>query len=233
MTEELGFDEGFRDGAAGDSDKGLVGAGAEVVNGAGDQFLAGAAFAGNQNRGIEIGYAADQLIDALHGGAGSDDAIALFRILDARLRIVQLLFERRGLAGAAEHGLQVANRRRPARVAKGAGTHQLERRGTQTVLGHEDGRDVGSDEAARARDARLQRVFMAVQIEEQDIAASRGNQGVHPLSVGLEQNLEVFPKSRGKERLQRAVLGINSHSGHDCRAIQLAEFTMLCWRLAM
>ena len=71
VAEEFGFNQGFGDGAAGDGDEGLVGAGAEIVNGAGDQFLAGAAFAGDQNRGIEVGDAADQLIDALHAAGWS------------------------------------------------------------------------------------------------------------------------------------------------------------------
>ena len=93
VAEELGFDEGFWNGAAGDSDKGAVGAGAEVVNGAGDQFLTRAAFAGDEHGGVEIGHAAHKLIDALHAGAGADDAIAGGGVLDALLHIVQLLLE--------------------------------------------------------------------------------------------------------------------------------------------
>ena len=76
VAEELGFDEGFRNGAAGNGDERLVGARAQVVNGAGDEFLAGAAFAGDQHRGVEVGDAADQLINALHLRAGADDAVA-------------------------------------------------------------------------------------------------------------------------------------------------------------
>ena len=96
---KLGFDEGFRDGSAGDSDKGLVDATAEIVNGAGDELLAGSAVAGDENGGVEIGYAAHQLVDALHAGAGTDDAIAIAGLFDALLDAVQLLLERRGLAG--------------------------------------------------------------------------------------------------------------------------------------
>jgi hypothetical protein len=36
---------------------------AHIVNGAGDQFLAGAAFAGHKHGGVQIGYAVDHLID--------------------------------------------------------------------------------------------------------------------------------------------------------------------------
>ena len=46
------------------------------MDGAGDQFLAGSAFAGDQHRGIEIGDAADELIDALHLRAGADEPVA-------------------------------------------------------------------------------------------------------------------------------------------------------------
>ena len=68
VAEELGFDQGLGNGAAGDGDERLLGARAEVVNGAGDQLLAGAAFAGDEHGGIEIGDAADELVNALHAG---------------------------------------------------------------------------------------------------------------------------------------------------------------------
>src|SRR5208283_3108109 len=41
VAKEFGLDQGLRDRAAGDGDEGLVGAAAEVVDGAGNQFLAG------------------------------------------------------------------------------------------------------------------------------------------------------------------------------------------------
>ena len=69
--------------------KGLLARAAEIMNGAGDQFLAGSAFAGDEHGGVEIGDAAHQLIDALHAGAGSDDAIAGARLLDALLHAVR------------------------------------------------------------------------------------------------------------------------------------------------
>ena len=83
VAEQLGFNEGFRNGAAGDGHKRAAGAGAEIMDGAGDQFLAGAAFAGDQHRGVEIGDAAHELIDALHLRAGADEAVAAGRLFQA------------------------------------------------------------------------------------------------------------------------------------------------------
>ena len=38
------------------------------------------------------------------------------------------------------------------------------------------------------------------------------DQAVHPVAVGLEQDLEVLTKGRRKKRLQSAVFGIQSNS---------------------
>jgi hypothetical protein len=145
------------------------------------------------------------------------------------LHAVQLLLERGGLAGAAEHGLEVAHGGRAAGVAEGSGADQLKGGRSQAVVGHKDGRDVRGDEAARAVDAGLQGVFVGTQIEDQNIAVSGSDQGIHRLAVGLEQDLEVFTKGRRKKRLQRAVFGVQPNSRHARSVIQLAGFAVLLW----
>ena len=114
-------------------------------------------------------------------------------------------------------------------VAEGSGADQLECGGAQAVVGHQDGRDIGGDEAARAVDAGLQGVLVGIQIEDQDIAAPGSNQGIHPLPVGLEQNLEVLTKGRRKKWLQGAVFRIKSNSCHSRAVFQLAGFTVPLW----
>ncbi len=59
MTEQFGFNQSLRDGAAGNRDKGALGARAHIVDGPRDQFLAGSALACHQHGGIQIG-------DAMH-----------------------------------------------------------------------------------------------------------------------------------------------------------------------
>ena len=93
---------------------------------------------------------------------------------------------------------------------------------------------VGTLEAMRRR-AQSMRVCREsswrIQIEDQDIAAPGRNQRFHPLSVGLEQNLEIFTKGRRKKRLQRSVFGIQSNSCHVPTVIQLTAFTVPLWEL--
>ena len=79
VAEDLAFDEGFRDGGAVDGDKGLVLAGRKLVDGAGDQLLAGAAFAGDEDRGGAGGDQLDEAEDLLHLGRGADQASRAFR----------------------------------------------------------------------------------------------------------------------------------------------------------
>jgi hypothetical protein len=55
VAEQLGFEQRFGNGAAIDRDEGLVGAGAGAVDGARQQFLAGARVAAQQHRGVRLG----------------------------------------------------------------------------------------------------------------------------------------------------------------------------------
>ena len=52
MTEKLGFEEIFRDSAAVDRNEGAIVAAAGAMDRFGSDFLAGAALAGNENRGL-------------------------------------------------------------------------------------------------------------------------------------------------------------------------------------
>jgi len=72
---------------------------------------------------------------------------------------------------------------------------------------------------------------MGTQIEDQDIAVPGSNQRIHPLAVGLEQNLEIFTKGRREKRLQRAIFGIQSDSCHARTVIQLTGFTVPLWQI--
>ncbi len=73
MAEEFGFEEVFGEGGTVDGDEGGVVAAGIVVEGAGDEFLAGAAFAEDEDGGVGIGDAFDHAEDVLHALAGADD----------------------------------------------------------------------------------------------------------------------------------------------------------------
>ena len=72
VAEQLAFEQGLGDGGAVDGDEGRLGAVAVLVNGAGDEFLAGAGLAADQDVDGLGGDAANLLVDRLHGAAVAD-----------------------------------------------------------------------------------------------------------------------------------------------------------------
>src|SRR5271170_2375283 len=93
VAEQFGFDESFGNGAATDRNKRLAGARAKIVDGPGDQFLAGAAFSSDEDRGIEIGDAMHEIIDLLHLRTGSDHLIAAAVLFQLLLCVVEIPLE--------------------------------------------------------------------------------------------------------------------------------------------
>ncbi len=75
VAEEFGFEQGFGKRAAIDGDEGRFGARAIFVDGAGDEFLAGAAFSGDQHAAGLRSDGFDQVEEIAHFGAGADDVI--------------------------------------------------------------------------------------------------------------------------------------------------------------
>ena len=75
VAEQFAFDHPLREGVAEDGHEGLVPPGTAVVEGVGHQFLARAAFAEDQHRGLGVGDLEDLLADALHGRGPSHDVL--------------------------------------------------------------------------------------------------------------------------------------------------------------
>ena len=75
MSEEFALEKVFGDGGAIDGKEGTVVAGAVLVDRAGHEFFAGAAFAGDHDGCIAVGDAAHHFEDLLHGSRLPDDAV--------------------------------------------------------------------------------------------------------------------------------------------------------------
>ena len=73
VTEEFGFQEVFGDGGAVEGHEGCLGAGAVLVDSAGDEFLAGAGFSSDEDGDVLGGDATDGFVDFAHGGTGTED----------------------------------------------------------------------------------------------------------------------------------------------------------------
>ena len=76
VAEQFAFQQGFGDGGAVDGDEGRFGAVAVLVDGAGDEFLAGAGLAADEHVDGLGGDAANFLVDGLHGAAVADEGVA-------------------------------------------------------------------------------------------------------------------------------------------------------------
>ena len=77
MAEKLGLDKRFRKRGAVDDYERLVLAGGETLDGPGDQLLAGAAGASNQDRHVALRHLADLLINNAHLLAVADQVAGI------------------------------------------------------------------------------------------------------------------------------------------------------------
>ena len=73
VAEELALEELLGDGGAVDGDERRRRARAVLVDGAGDELLAGAALAGDEDGHVLRGDAADGLVDLEHRGVGAEE----------------------------------------------------------------------------------------------------------------------------------------------------------------
>ena len=93
VAEEFAFDQAGGDGGAVQFHEGRVGAAGEAMDGAGDQFFAGAGFTLNQDRGIGGCGGLNLLEDAAKGGAGADDFIEAVFAADFLFEINFFVFD--------------------------------------------------------------------------------------------------------------------------------------------
>src|SRR5690606_28459361 len=77
VAEQLGFEQGFGNGGAVDRDEGLVGALTAGVDVFGNDFLAGAALAGDEDGGVGASDLVGHAHDALHGRVAEQEFGAL------------------------------------------------------------------------------------------------------------------------------------------------------------
>ena len=91
VTEKLGFEHGFRQAGAVQPDEGSVLARRQIVNGAGEQLLAGTGFAAQQHGGVGARDDVDLIEHRANGGTCADDVDQRLLAMQGRSR--RLLFE--------------------------------------------------------------------------------------------------------------------------------------------
>src|SRR5690606_22676352 len=143
VPEQLGFDEGFRNRRTVYRDHRRMGPGGVLVQGAGNQLLAGAGFTADQYRGHGRRDLADALEQRLHGRAGADDA----HILRPLCRGGSLAWRPFRLAAgfyAAGHRLQhLVMVEGLGNVIHRAQLHGIHRRAQAGITGHDQHRSAG------------------------------------------------------------------------------------------
>src|SRR5262249_29439739 len=125
VAEQLALQESRRNGRAIELDEGPLPARAEVVQGAGDEFLARARFAADQHGGVGGGDGLDLFQDATQRGALADDLLEVpFRadlFFQVRLFVVQFLHEFLDTVhGHGAAGAEVGDGRSTGRRERGA-----------------------------------------------------------------------------------------------------------------
>src|SRR5574343_615293 len=94
VTEQFGFDQGFRNGGAVEGDKRSVVAWSALMVGLGEHFLAGARFALNENRDVLAQHSASAIDRSLQAGVAGVDGV-----------------QRQGAFGLRRRGVYLARRR--------------------------------------------------------------------------------------------------------------------------
>ena len=84
MTEELGFQEGFGNRAAIESDESVRPARAVVMDSSGDDFLARAGFPSNEDRAVRACHGLKQVKQLLHRPASPENSAELIALLELR-----------------------------------------------------------------------------------------------------------------------------------------------------
>ena len=77
MTEKLGFEQGLGNRRAVHLDQRHVALRAAMMNGPGDQLLAGSGLTGDQHRALRFGNALGAMDDVFHWTAAADDAVVV------------------------------------------------------------------------------------------------------------------------------------------------------------
>lgn len=106
VAEEFAFEQLWGEGGAVDDDEFGFGSAAEVVEGVGDEFLAGTAFAFDEDGGACGSDLLDAFEDPLHGGGIAEELVEAEAVVDLALEGSVFLFEVSAAEGAADEEVE-------------------------------------------------------------------------------------------------------------------------------
>ena len=126
VTEQLALEEIFRNGRAIDGEERPVVPRAVLMDGVGHEFFAGAAFAGDHDRGVAVRDAPDHLEHFLHGRRLADDAVLVLFDRQGRLELLRALHFGRRLDRGIDDDLQIERQLLLAHEVEGAEAHRFD-----------------------------------------------------------------------------------------------------------
>ena len=122
---------------------------AVMINGAGDKFLARAAFTGDQRGRVADGDLADEFENLLHRLAAPDDAQFIIFGFQQRLVGNDLFHIARGLEGVGDDLLDFYRVKRLEQIVIGTEFHRFNGHLRRAIGSHEDDEQLGVASAAR------------------------------------------------------------------------------------
>ena len=202
MAEEQAFEQLGGNGGAVDGHEGGFRAASMTMDLVGDDLLAGAGLAHEQDRGVAVGDEADGLLDVTHRGTGADEGAGRGRRRCARTIGEHAVEE--GANGIAADGL--------GEVVDGAEAHRLDR----VVAGGHGGEDRHGRRAGAAADgAQHGQAIHArhAQIEQDGVGAMGGEPGECRGSVGGFGRTMAEIGDGGRERAPERGVVVDDEDG--------------------
>ena len=213
VAEEFGFEKIFGEGRAIDGEHRAVFARGGEMDRPGDDFLAGAAFAADQDGGVAAGDHLDFLADLIHGGAVADQRA---RRTDFGHAAVGLIFQAKAAVfeRAIDEQFDLVAVERLLNVIVRAQLHRLDGVGDGGECGHQN------DGHVRAKALGLGEQFQAghfrhPQIGDEKIEAGGAETGDGGGAVGGGDDLVSVAHENLRERIPHHVLIVNNeYSSH-------------------
>ena len=229
VAEQLRLDQVLRDRRAVDLDERALGALAVVVDRVGDQLLAGAVLALDQDVGVAAGHALHQLEHLVHLLALADDVAEAELVLDLLLQQQVLAEQVAPLDRALELGEQGVGVDRLLGELEGARLHRLDRLLHRAVTGDDDDLGVGMRLLEPAQ--QLEPVDVGQHhVGDDDVglpgledllAARADHRGPDLVALVLEQDLQPLDDRRLVVDREHPVLLLRRHRSNLSRTVMI------------
>ena len=224
VAEEFGFEQVLGQRRAVDGHEGLVLPRGIEMQRAGDEFLAGAALALDQDGAVGIGDLGDEVVDLLHLRARADDVLEAVFLLDDLPQVAVLADEALVIERALDGELQLIHLERLGDVVVGAELHRLERRLHRLVRRDQDDRRLRQHLAAFAEDVEAADLVHA-QIGDDELRGVHGEVFQRLLSGSVGHRLmSTFLADVGDDRDHSRVVIDDENSSHKR---EVAEMRLL------